>query len=205
MLSLRNVSAGYAGRVALKDITVNVHAAEFVGLVGPNGSGKTTLLRLISGVLPARQGDVQLQGRDLRQMSRREVAKILAHLLQDAAWDMDFSVREIVLMGRSPHIPRFRCETERDLRIAERAMDCAGVSHIANRPITQISGGERQRAFIAMCLAQEPQLLLLDEPTTHLDIGHQLLILRPDTNPEPPDRHDGRGRVPRPEPRRGIL
>ena len=177
MLSLHNISAGYAGRLVLQNVAVNIAAGEVVGLIGPNGSGKTTLLRVLSGVLPARQGEVWLRGRKLREMGRRDVAKIMAHLLQDCASGLAFSVREIVLMGRSPHLTRFGRETKRDLAIAEQAMNFASVSHIADRPITEISGGERQRALIAMCLAQEPQVLLLDEPTSHLDIGHQLSIL----------------------------
>ncbi len=177
MLLLQNVSAGYAERLVLQDIAVNVTAGEFVGLIGPNGSGKTTLLRVISGVLPARQGEVRLGGRRLPEMGRRDVAMRVAALLQDCASGLAFSVGELVLMGRSPHLPRFGRETVHDLAIARRAMDLAGVSHIADRPITELSGGERQRAFLAMCLAQEPELLLLDEPTNHLDIGHQLSIL----------------------------
>jgi iron complex transport system ATP-binding protein len=177
MLSLENISAGYAGRLVLQNVAVNITAGEFVGLIGPNGSGKTTLLRVISGVLPTRQGEVWLGRRKLREMGRRDVARRVAHLLQECAFGLAFSVREVVVMGRSPHLPRFGRETERDLAIVERAMDLANVSHIADRPITEISGGERQRALIAMCLAQEPQVLLLDEPTSHLDIGHQLSIL----------------------------
>ena len=177
MLALQDISAGYAGRLVLQNVAVNVAAGEFVGLIGPNGSGKTTLLRVMSGVLPARQGEVWLEGRKLREMSRRDVAKRVGHLLQEFALGLAFSVRELVLMGRSPHLPRFARETERDLAIVEHAMELADVSHVADRPITEISGGERQRAFIAMCLAQEPQVLLLDEPTSHLDIGHQLSIL----------------------------
>ncbi len=177
MLSLQNISAGYAGRLVLQNVAVDITAGEFVGLIGPNGSGKTTLLRVISGVLPTRQGEVWLGGRKLQEMGRRDVAKHVAHLLQECTFGLAFSVREVVLMGRSPHLPRFGRETERDLAIVERAMDLANVSHIADRPITGISGGERQRAFIAMCLAQEPEVLLLDEPTSHLDIGHQLSIL----------------------------
>ncbi len=113
----------------------------------------------------------------MRALGRRDIAKRVAHLLQDHALGLAFSVREVVLMGRWPHVPRFGRETERDLAIVERAMELANVSHFADRPITEISGGERQRAFIATCLAQEPQVLLLDEPTSHLDIGHQLSIL----------------------------
>ena len=177
MLSLQDISAGYATKLVLEDITLNVPAGEFVGLIGPNGSGKTTLLRVISGALPTRRGEVWLRGRKLQEMSRRDVAKIVAHLLQDRALGLAFSVREMVLMGRSPHLPRFGREGERDLAIVERVMDLANVSHVADRPITEISGGERQRAFIAMCLAQQPEVLLLDEPTSHLDIGHQLSIL----------------------------
>ncbi|MGA2067457.1 MAG: ABC transporter ATP-binding protein [Thermoguttaceae bacterium] len=177
MLSLQNISAGYAGRPVLQNVAMDIAAGEFVGLIGPNGSGKTTLLRVISGVLPAWQGEVWLGGRKLREMGRRNVARIVAHLLQECALGLAFSVREVVLMGRSPHLPRFGRETERDFALVASAMDLANVSHIADRPITEISGGERQRAFIAMCLAQEPRVLLLDEPTSHLDIGHQLSIL----------------------------
>jgi iron complex transport system ATP-binding protein len=177
MLSVQNISAGYAGRLVLQNVAVNIAEGEFVGLIGPNGSGKTTLLRVMSGVLPIEQGEVWLGRRKLREMSRRDIARRVSHLLQECDSGLAFSVREVVLMGRSPHLARFGRETQRDLAIVERAMDLANVSHIADRPITEISGGERQRAFIAMCLAQEPQVLLLDEPTSHLDIGHQLSIL----------------------------
>ncbi len=177
MLSLQNISAGYRGELVLQDIAVNIAAGEFIGLIGPNGSGKTTLLRVISGTLAARHGEVWLRERKVRQMPRRDVARVVAHLLQDHALGLAFPVREVVLMGRWAHVPRFGRETAHDLAVAQRAMELASVLHVADRPITEISGGERQRVLIAMCLAQEPEVLLLDEPTSHLDIGHQLSIL----------------------------
>jgi iron complex transport system ATP-binding protein len=177
MLSLHNIGAGYGGELVLQDVTVEIAAGEFVGVIGPNGCGKTTLLRVISGVLPFRTGDLRLQEWNLREISRRKLARIIAHLPQDLSVDLAFTVREVVMMGRSPHLPRFGRETQRDLAIAHQAMGVTRVSHLADRPITELSGGERQRVFIAMCLAQEPEVLLLDEPNSHLDMGHQLSIL----------------------------
>ena len=118
MLSLQNINAGYAGRLVLQDVAVNIAAGEFVGLIGPNGSGKTTLLRVISGVLPARQGEVRLGERKLPEIADATWPRIMAHLLQDRALGLTFSVRELVLMGRSPHLPRFGRETGHDLAIA---------------------------------------------------------------------------------------
>ena len=177
MLSLQNISAGYGGGLVLRNVTADIGAGEFVGMVGPNGCGKTTLLRVISGVLPFREGRVQFGNRNVGDIGRRELARTMAYLMQNLSLDLDFTVREVALMGRSPHVPRLGGETEKDFQITQRAMDLADVSHLADRPITEVSGGERQRAFIAMCLAQEPEVFLLDEPTSHLDIGHQLSIL----------------------------
>ena len=177
MLSLTNVSAGYGRRHVLQDVTWSVAPGEFVGLIGPNGCGKTTLLRVLSGVLPMTAGEVRVRGTQLREIDRRQLARTMACLLQDLSLDLAFTVREVVLMGRSPHLPRFGSETPRDFQLAQQAMERADVSHLADRLVTELSGGERQRVLIAMCLAQEPQLLLLDEPTSHLDIGHQLSLL----------------------------
>ncbi len=177
MFTFQNVSAGYGRELVLRNVSANVTVGDFLGLIGPNGSGKTTLLRVMSGVLPPREGEVRLRGRDLRTMRQRDLAKIVAHLLQDIEFVLAFSVRDVVLMGRSPHLPRFGYESQRDYAAARHAMDLTDISHLADRPITEISGGERQRALLAMCLAQEPEVLLLDEPTSHLDIGHQQSIL----------------------------
>jgi iron complex transport system ATP-binding protein len=161
----------------LDGVTVEVGEGEFVGLIGPNGSGKTTLLRVISGVLSPVRGEVRLRGSNLQQVDRRRLAQTIAFLPQDLALEFSFTVREVILMGRFPHLPRFGHERRDDVEIAERAMKLTGVTDLAERMITELSGGERQRAFIAMCLAQEPELLILDEPTNHLDIGHQLSAL----------------------------
>lgn len=177
MISMENVSAGYGAQLVLEGVTLRVAPGEFLGLIGPNGCGKTTLLRAVSGVLPAKSGEVHVQGSPLAHFSRRKLARTMACLSQEFSLDLPFTVRELVLMGRSPHLPRIGGETKKDHQIAEHAMELVDVARIADRPVTEISGGERQRALIAMCLAQEPQVLLLDEPTSHLDIGHQLSVL----------------------------
>ena len=177
MLSIQNIVAAYGENVALQNVSAEIRAGEFLGLIGPNGSGKTTLLRVISGVLLPREGHVQLGDTNLQDVGRRRLAKIMAFLSQDITLDFSFTVREVVLMGRSPHLSRIGWETSEDIEIAERAMALTGTTCLADRIVTELSGGERQRAFIAMCLAQEPEVLLLDEPTNHLDIAHQLSTL----------------------------
>ena len=177
MISIENISAGYDTELVLQKVSMTAEPGQFIGLIGPNGSGKTTLLRVISGILPPKAGQILLQGTKLEKISRRKLAQTVACLSQDLALDLSFTVREITLMGRSPHLSKIGRETAKDFEIAKRAMQLADVLHLADRLITEISGGERQRAFIAMCLAQDPKVLLLDEPTSHLDIAHQLSAL----------------------------
>ena len=177
MLSVENLHAGYGGMLALQDVTLTVSPGEVLGVLGPNGCGKTTLLRAMRGGLKPRQGRVRLNGTDVQTIDKRSLARTMAYLPQALVIELDFTVRELALMGRSPYLSRFVRESEEDRRVAEQAMQLADVSHLANRPVTALSGGERQRALIAMCLAQEPKILLLDEPTNHLDLSHQLSIL----------------------------
>lgn len=177
MISIQNIVAGYNEQPVLHGVGFDIAPGEFVGLIGPNGCGKTTLLRVISGVLPISAGQVSVRGNDVREIGRRQLARIMACLLQNLSLDLAFTVCDVVMMGRSPHLPRLGAETEKDFEVVRQAMCLCDVSHLAERPITEISGGERQRVLIAMCLAQEPKTLLLDEPTNHLDIGHQLSIL----------------------------
>lgn len=177
MLSIKNISAGYDKTVVLSDINIDIDKGDFIGLIGPNGSGKTTLLRIITRVLTPFKGHVFLDGEDIAKASRNILAKKMAFLTQEISLNLPFTVREMTLMGRFPYLSQYGKESDEDIAIAEDAMALADVSHLSDRFITEISGGERQRALIAMCLAQQPEVLLLDEPTSHLDVGHQLSVL----------------------------
>ncbi len=177
MLIAENLHAGYGNKLALQEVTLRVAAGEFLGVLGPNGCGKTTLLRALRGTLKPRQGCVRLDDRDLRTIDQRGLARTMAYLPQDLVIELEFTVRELALMGRSPHLSRFVRESDEDRRVADSAMRLADVMHLADRPVTNLSGGERRRALIAMCLAQQPKIFLLDEPTNHLNLAHQLTIL----------------------------
>ncbi len=177
MLSIQNIDAGYGDEPVLHGVSLDVADGEFVGLIGPNGCGKTTLLRVISGVLPVQAGRVMMDADDIAHIDRRRLARTMACLSQDLSLDLAFTVRDVAMMGRAPHLGKFAQESPEDREIVEAKMKLADVAHLGDRPITEISGGERQRAFIAMCLAQQPRVFLLDEPTSHLDVGHQLAIL----------------------------
>lgn len=173
-VNVEDVSYAYAGGVrAVCDVTLNVASGSSLALIGPNGSGKSTLLRLISGVLTADQGSVQLGGQPLGTLSPRRIARHLAMVDQERSMGFDFTVREVVAMGRIAHRARFSQETSRDHAIVARALGLADVERLAERSIRAISGGERQRVYLALALAQEPEVLLLDEPTTYLDLQHQ--------------------------------
>jgi iron complex transport system ATP-binding protein len=171
------VSAGYDGGTILHDVDLSLARGQFCGVVGPNGSGKSTLVRALSRVLPPISGRVLLDGIDIHQMSARALARRLAVVGQDNTVAFDFPVREVVLMGRAPHLSRFGVEHARDYAIAQECMELTHTAVFAARPVTALSGGERQRCMIARALAQQPDVLLLDEPTAHLDINHQIEVL----------------------------
>jgi iron complex transport system ATP-binding protein len=156
-------------------LNVTIERGEFVGLVGPNGSGKTTFLNLLTRVLKPLSGRILIDGADIHSLSARELARKVAVVPQESTIIFPFTVSEVVLMGRAPHL-RSMLEKDVDFEIVEEAMEMAGVAHLAGRPITQISGGERQGVIIARALAQRPSILLLDEPTAFLDIKHQVDI-----------------------------
>jgi iron complex transport system ATP-binding protein len=156
---------------------LTVERGEFLGIVGPNGSGKSTLIRALARALPLAQGAVLLEGESIWRLGPHALARRLAVVPQESRLDFDFTVEEVVAMGRHPFIGRFATETAEDRRCVEQAMERAGIAPLRERPVTQLSGGERQRLLVARALAQEPQVLLLDEPTAHLDIAHQTALL----------------------------
>lgn len=176
-LEVNDVDCYYGTKKVLEKVDFSVDKGEFFGVIGPNGSGKTTLLRCISGVLKPRSGIVRVNGLDVHTLGEGEIAKKIAVVPQASSVSFSFTALEIVMMGRNPHISRFRVENERDYKIVENAMELTHVKHLASRLIDTLSGGEHQRVIIARALAQEPKLLLLDEPTVHLDISHQLEIM----------------------------
>jgi len=176
-LTIENLSAGYDRTVVLRDISLAAQAGQVLGLIGPNGAGKSTLLRAISGTLAPTKGSIRLGATDLARLPAAERARLAAVVPQGAHLPEGFSVAEVVLMGRAPHLPRFGGESARDHEIARQAMQRTATWALAERWIGELSGGERQRVLIARALAQEPRLLLLDEATAHLDLKHQTATL----------------------------
>jgi iron complex transport system ATP-binding protein len=178
-LSVEAVSFSYHRAVPiLRDVSLTVQRGEFLSLVGPNGSGKTTLLRLLDRIFLPDSGTIILGDRPLGRFSRSELARRIAFVPQDGGIQFPFTVYEIVLMGRSPHTRGMAFENAHDRAIAREMMALTDIDHLADQPITKLSGGERQRAFIARALAQQPDILLLDEPNAHLDISHQLDVFQ---------------------------
>jgi iron complex transport system ATP-binding protein len=176
-LSIKGVDCFYDSTKILENVCFSVGTGTFLGILGPNGSGKTTLLKAISRVLKPRKGAVLLDDSDIYDMKTVDVAKQMAVVPQDSAITFSFTVLDIVLMGRTPHLSRFEVEGEKDLAIAKKAMEFTGTWQLAQRLITELSGGEKQRVIIARALTQEPEVLLLDEPTSHLDVSNQLEIM----------------------------
>jgi len=179
-LQIRNASFSYSdfNDFTLHHISLSVNKSQRVALLGPNGSGKTTVLKLASGVLSPKQGAILLGERDIRDLSRKEIAREVAVVPQYFNIPFAFSVEEIVMMGRTPFIKTFSDQTERDYAAVKHALDITKMESFKTRSFNELSGGERQRVILAMALAQQPDLLLLDEPTTHLDINHQIEMLK---------------------------
>ncbi|UKY52019.1 ABC transporter ATP-binding protein [Streptomyces inhibens] len=176
-IDITDLSVEVAGNRLVHDITLRADSGRVVGLVGPNGSGKSTLLRCVYRALRPAAGTVRLDGADVHAMDAREGARLLAALPQEGGTDFDFTVSEVVAMGRLPHQRGSGRASAADLAVCERALARVGADHLAGRGFLSLSGGEKQRVLIARALAQEPRVLVLDEPTNHLDIAQQLEVL----------------------------
>jgi len=177
MLEVRSLEAGFASRAVLRQVTFSAAPGEVLGVLGPNGSGKTTLFRTLLGLLPPRGGEVLLEGIPLARRSRSEIARLAGYVPQGHAAYFPFSVHEFVLLGRSAHHGTFAAPARRDRDLAQAALERLGVGSLAGRAITEVSSGERQLALIARALAQEPRILVMDEPTASLDFGNQIRVL----------------------------
>jgi len=178
ILDAQSVRCGYGRFDVVHDISFTVSAGEVLCLLGPNGAGKTTLFKSLLGLLPLRGGRVLLAGRDLSTWRRRELARTVAYVPQAQAAPFPFTVAEVVLMGRTPRLGVAGSPGRADVLAAQENMSRLGVDHLAGRPFTGISGGERQLVLIARALTQEPELLMMDEPTSNLDLGNQARVLR---------------------------
>lgn len=177
ILRLNNVSGGYQGENIIRDISLEINTGDFLGIIGPNGSGKTTLLRLMSNVLFPKTGEISFFQKELSSIKQKDFCKKAAFVQQETVFNFSFSVFEFVLLGRVPHLGRMQFEGKRDFSVAMQALEMTGASDLKEKKIDCLSCGERQRVAIAKALAQEPVLLFLDEPTSHLDIGHQVQVL----------------------------
>jgi len=176
-IDVKNLNYSVSDKDILKNINLSIDKGKFYSIIGPNGSGKTTLLRNIANSLEISKNKVYVEGKDIISYNQKELAKTMSYVPQDNTSDFDFSVWDIVLMGRYPYLRRFEQESAKDIEIAENALKLTKTFHLKDKNIRFLSGGERQRVFIARALTQETKILILDEPISMLDIHHALEIM----------------------------
>lgn len=177
LLSAEKVSFSYGSVPTLTDVNFELDCGALRAMLGPNGSGKTTLLKLLTGILHPTRGSVMYDGVDLKKMTRREIARRVALVPQEMNLQFGFTAQQMVMLGRTPHVRALGGASKQDRAVVEEMIELTEIADLRDRVVTELSGGEQQRVVIAMALAQEPQVLLLDEPTVHLDINHQVEIL----------------------------
>lgn len=177
VLEARGLSFGFPGRTIGREVSLALGAGEVMCVLGPNGGGKTTLFRTLLGLLEAHGGEVLLQGASLEDLSRLEIARLVGYVPQGHTAYFAYTLRQFVLMGRTARVGAFAVPGASDRRVADQALESLGLAALADRPINEVSGGERQLALVARALAQEPRLLVMDEPTASLDFGNQVRVL----------------------------
>ncbi|GJM16620.1 MAG: ABC transporter ATP-binding protein [Thermodesulfobacteriota bacterium] len=177
IINCSDIGFSYNGTNVLNGISLSIQPGNMLGILGANGAGKSTLLKILCGVLKPKIGSAVFNDQELSKMDRREIAKGIAYIPQDPMFAFPFTVKEIVLMGRAPYIGRFEFERDIDKDIALNALETVGISHLKDRLISEVSSGERQLASIARGLVQEPEIMILDEPATYLDVKHRTEIM----------------------------
>lgn len=180
MIDVKDATFSYNSRdgYVFKDISFSVKPGDVLCILGPNGSGKTTLIRCLCNLLQLHSGSVSIEDRDIRDLSERDLARYVSYIPQIHNPTFSYSALDVVLMGRTPYLNPFSSPSKKDIEIAKNAINSVGINHLMSRLYTEISGGERQLVLFARALAQQPKILLLDEPTSHLDFGNQVHILK---------------------------
>lgn len=177
VIEIKNLNWKYGDESVLKGIDLDIYKGNFYSIIGPNGSGKTTVIKSISKILDINSNIVYIKGRDIYNINNRELSKTLSTVPQNTGIEFDFTVEDIVLMGRAPYLKRFQSEDEEDIDLAREAMISTNIYGMKDKSIKEISGGERQRAIIARAITQDTDIVLLDEPVSSIDIKHQIEIL----------------------------
>jgi len=176
-IEAKNVKFSYDTEYVIKNVSFVLQQGEFLGIIGPNGAGKSTILKLLCRILTPKSGSIIVFDKNISTIHRKDLARQIAFVPQETHFALNFSVENIVLMGRYPYLGVFQREGRRDIEAVEYTLERADILEFRKRPINSLSSGERQRVVIARALAQQPQILLLDEPTSHLDLHHQFAIM----------------------------